>query len=230
MSRERHLELKVGSFVLLALMGLTFFIASVSDLSFMEKGYGMQTMFTFANGLRDAAPVRLAGVEAGRVKSMRVFVDDQDGKKTKIQVNIWIKQGILIPVDSKVTINQLGLLGEKYIEIAPGQSTEFLKANSVLLGIDPVPMEKITERVNRLAEKLEVTVDGINNGVLSEKNKESLAVTLADVREIMDNIKQGNGTVGKILSNETIYKNLEELTADLKNNPWKLLYRPKPQH
>jgi len=200
MSRESHLELKVGSFVLLALAGLSYFIFSVSNLSLFEKGHVLQAVFGFANGLKEAAPVRLAGVEAGLVKNMEVFADDNDNKKTKVRVTMWIKEGVEIPVDSKVTINQLGLLGEKYVEIMPGTSTEFFKAGTVVVGFDPVPMEKISERVYALTDKLEKTIDNIN---------------------------KGQGTVGKFLTDESIYRNLDELTADLKANPWKLLYRPK---
>ena len=200
MSRESHLELKVGSFVLLALAGLSYFIFSVSNLSLFEKGRPLQAVFGFANGLKEAAPVRLAGVEAGLVKNMEVFTDANDDQRTKVRVTMWIKEGVEIPVDSKVTINQLGLLGEKYVEIMPGTSTEFFKAGTVVVGFDPVPMEKISERVYALTEKLERTIDNIN---------------------------KGQGTVGKFLTDESIYRNLDELTADLKANPWKLLYRPK---
>lgn len=200
MSRESHLELKVGSFVLLALAGLSYFIFSVSNLSLFEKGRALQAVFGFANGLKEAAPVRLAGVEAGLVKNMEVFTDANDNQRTKVRVTMWIKEGVEIPVDSKVTINQLGLLGEKYVEIMPGTSAEFFKAGTVVVGFDPVPMEKISERVYALTEKLEKTIDNIN---------------------------KGQGTVGKFLTDESIYRNLDELTADLKANPWKLLYRPK---
>ena len=77
MSRDNGLELKVGSFVLMAALALTFFIISISDLSIFEKGRHIQVVFGFASGLREAAPVRLAGVEVGLVKKLQVFVDEQ---------------------------------------------------------------------------------------------------------------------------------------------------------
>src|SRR5580692_9103118 len=105
MARENGLELKVGSFVLMAAIALTFFIISVSDLSIFEKGRHLQVVFGFASGLREAAPVRLAGVEVGLVKKLQVFVDEADNRKTKVRVNVWIKDDIAIPADSKITIN-----------------------------------------------------------------------------------------------------------------------------
>ena len=229
MSRDNGLEMKVGLFVMMAVLALSFFIMSVSDLSVFEKGHHIQVVFGFASGLRESAPVRLAGVEVGLVKKMKVFADKDDQGKTKVKVYAWIKEDIEIPADSKVTINQLGILGEKYLEIIPGKSADMLKEKSVVVGHDPVPIERITERVDTLMAKLEVTVDGINNGVLTDKNKKSLEDTLGGLAAVGTDLKEGRGTLGKLLTDESIYNNLDDLTADLKSNPWKLLYRPKPK-
>ena len=227
MSRENGLELKVGAFVLMALLALSFFIISVSDLSFFEKGSHVQVIFGFASGLREAAPVRLAGVEVGLVKKLQVYTDEADGGKTKVRVNIWIKDGVAIPVDSNITINQLGLLGEKYLEIIPGTSKELVKGDGVLIGHDPVPIDQIAQRVSSLTTKIEAVVDNVNSGILTAKNERSLEDTLAAFSAVGTDLKEGRGTVGRLLTDEAIYNNLEELTADLKANPWKLLYRPK---
>ena len=227
MSRDNGLELKVGLFVMIAILCLSFFVISVSDLSIFEKGRHIQVVFGFASGLREAAPVRLAGVEVGLVKKLQVFVDRNDGGKTKVRVNVWIKDDIDIPADSKITINQLGILGEKYLEIIPGNSTDSIKDDSVVVGHDPVPIEKIAEQVDTLMIKLETTVDSVNNGILTDKNKKSLEDALEGFGALGTDLKEGRGTLGKLLTDESIYNNLDDLTSDLKGNPWKLLYRPK---
>ncbi len=227
MARDNGLELKVGSFVLMAVLALTFFIISISDLSVFEKGRHIQVVFGFASGLREAAPVRLAGVEVGLVKKLQVFVDGNDGGKTRVRVTAWIKGDTAIPVDSNVTINQLGILGEKYLEIIPGSSTDVIKDNGLITGHDPVAIEKITEKMDSLMTKLELTVDNINNDILTDKNKKSLEDALEGFGSLGTDLKEGRGTLGKLLTDESIYHNLDDLTSDLKGNPWKLLYRPK---
>jgi phospholipid/cholesterol/gamma-HCH transport system substrate-binding protein len=227
MSRENGLELKVGAFVLMAALVLIFFIISVSDLSFFEKGRHAQVIFGFASGLREASPVRLAGVEVGLVRKIQVYVDQADAGKTRVRVSIWIKDGVGVPQDSNITINQLGLLGEKYLEIIPGTSTQLVKDDSVMIGHDPVPIEQITQRVNALTTKIETVVDNVNSGILTDKNKKSIEDALSAFSALGTDLKEGRGTVGRLLTDESIYNNLEELTADLKANPWKLLYRPK---
>ena len=225
MPKETNLELKVGAFVLIAIGCLTLAVLSISNFSFFEKGHGAQVIFGYANGLKKAAPVRLAGVEAGVVKSIDISTA---GGATKVKVELWIHEGVGIPSDSRVTINQLGLLGEKYIEVTPGQSQQMLQDNGLLNGVDPVPVEKITQRIDSMTAKLEQAMDGINKAILSEQNTQSFSDILSGVSNIVKEIQQGKGTLGMFLYDPRIYKNLEELSSDLKDNPWKLLYRPKP--
>ena len=166
---------------------------------FFEKGRHIQVIFGFASGLREAAPVRLAGVEVGLVKKLQVYMDKNDGGKTKVRVNVWIKDDIAIPVDSNITINQLGILGEKYLEIIPGTSKDLIKDDGVVIGHDPVPIEKITERVDTLMTKIETTVDNVNNGILTDKNKKSLEDALEGFSALGTDLKEGRGTLGKLL-------------------------------
>ena len=51
--------------------------------------------------------------------------------------------------------------------------------------------------------------------------------TLSGFGVVGMDLKEGRGTLGKLLTDESIYNNLDDLTSDLKSNPWKLLYRPK---
>jgi phospholipid/cholesterol/gamma-HCH transport system substrate-binding protein len=132
-----------------------------------------------------------------------------------------------VPKDSTYMINQLGLLGEKYLEILPGTSTEVLTEGSMLTGENPTSMETIMKMVSGIALKLDSTLTGINDGILNEANKKAIAEALANVAAITATVNNGEGTLGMFLKNKNVYQNLDEMTADLKANPWKLFYRPK---
>ena len=225
MPKETNLELKVGAFVLIAIGCLMVAILSISNFSFFEKGQDLNVIFGFANGLKKSAPVRLAGVEAGRVKNIDILTE---GSSMKVKVELFIEDGIRIPVDSGISINQLGLLGEKYVEVTPGKSQQMIEGGGRIIGVDPVPIDRITQRVDNMTEQLEKTMQGINNGLLTEQNTRSVSEILTGIRNIVAEVQQGKGTLGMFLYNPNIYKNLDELSSDLKSNPWKLLYRPKP--
>lgn len=234
MPKESNLEFKVGLFLLVAMAGLIVFIFSVSDSSVLEKGKSLRVVFGFANGLKKSAPVRIAGVDEGLVKDIRLFFDRTD-RKTKVEVDLWIKRDTRIPMDSVVTVNQLGLMGEKYLEIFPGTDTQrFFEEGQTIIGKDPIAQEAISGRVMEVSDKLETAIAGVSRLISDQKNVDSIGTTLEHLSsmtghldDIIYGMKEGKGTMGKLLYDERLYDNLQGLTADLKANPWKLLYRPK---
>jgi phospholipid/cholesterol/gamma-HCH transport system substrate-binding protein len=226
MARESGLELKVGLFVITAIACLVVFIFSISDFSVFKKGWTCNASFHFANGLKKNAPVRVAGVDAGHVRSIMVAYD-VISHEPNVLIEVWLDGGMRLPDDSRFLINQLGILGEKYLEIMPGASSVLIAPGAVIVGEDPVAMDAITKTIAMAGTKLNTTLDSINNGILSDANKQSLAVTLANIAAISEGIKMGEGTIGKFLTDKSVYENLDELSADLKANPWKLFYRPK---
>lgn len=234
MPKESNLEFKVGLFMLIAMVALGMFIFSVSDSAVLEKGKSIRVIFGFANGLKRNAPVRIAGVDEGIVRDVKLFFDRTESK-TKVEVDLWVREDIMIPSDSDITVNQLGMMGEKYIEIFPGEDTQsFFESKEIVIGRDPIPQERISARVMEVSNKLESAVGGIDRLISDEKNIESIGITLENLSsltgsldDIVLDMKDGKGTVGKLLYDELLYDDLEGLAADLKANPWKLLYRPK---
>ncbi len=258
MPRESNLEMKVGVFVMMATLCLVAFVFSISDFSIFKKGDSYRVMFNYAGGLKKGAPVRLAGVDAGYVRDIKVLYQatglGKTGAVNVVAVDIWVESGEHIPEGSKFSISQLGLLGEKYLEVIPGVSSQDMLPGTVVQGEDPTSMEAVMKMMNSIGAKLDATLVSVNEGILTQQNKLALAATLANmesitqgvkmgvlseankvalsavlsnVAAITDGMKKGDGTVGKFLTDPVVFKNLDEMTADLKANPWKLLYRPK---
>ena len=236
MPREKNLELKVGSVVILGFICLTFFILSVSDFSLLEEKKTMRIIFSFASGLKKSAPVRIAGVDSGGVKEVKLFLEEK-GMKTKAEVVIWVRKEFDVPIDSRVLINQLGLFGEKYVEILPGiNQKQFYQDGDVIIGVDPILQEEISGKIIDLTVRLNESIKGVNALINDESNQESVRMTLKhlnslseNLEHITDRIESGEGTIGKLFYDEKLYDDLQALSSDLKANPWKLLYRPKGQ-
>jgi len=196
----KSFELKVGVFILIGIAILFLIIFSIGDINLSKTGYKIKILFGFASGIGPSAPIRLAGVGVGQVEGIRLIHDDKTNS-TKAEVIAWIDDKAKVEKDALVTINTLGLLGEKYIEIYPGTSgSPVLARGETIIGKDPVPMEKVTENLANLSSSINV---------------------------IVDKLKNGEGTVGKLLMDDSIYNNLEEFTADIKRHPWKLLNKPR---
>jgi len=192
-------ELKVGIFVFAGLVILMVFILSIGGFKTWSSGYKVKFIFSFINGVKIGAPVRFAGVDVGQVKKIN-FIMAPDGA-TKVEVIVWVKDVVDIPIDSSVWVNTLGLLGEKYIEILPGKDIKhLLLADQALPGNDPVPMhylEKVTKHI----------MDQVDDSINKIRNKE--------------------GSLGKLIYEDTIYNELEALVIDVRQHPWKLFWKTK---
>lgn len=196
---KSKLEMKVGIFVFFGLVVLVVFILSIGGFKSWSSGKYFRFNFNFINGVKIGAPVRFAGVDVGQVKKIN-FIFLPEGK-TKVEITGWVEDRAKIPVDSTVWVNTLGLLGEKYIEIMPGKDTvNFLSAGQALDGVDPIAMHEV-ERV--------------------------LIKTASDIDETMAKIKSGEGTIGKLIFDETVYNELEALIKDVRKHPWKLFWKTK---
>lgn len=233
MPKERNLEFRVGVFVIVAFLCLMTFVFSIGDSSIFEKGKIYRIVFEYANGLKKSAAVRIAGVESGRVHAITVYYD-QVRRRTMVEVLVWIKNGVSVPRDSRILINQLGLLGEKYVEIIPGREQDkFYSIQDTIVGHEPVLQEDITQKILDVTTQVEKGIAGLNKIINDEENQHSIKNSLAKLSSVTEKfdrltgqIDSGHGTVGKLFFDEGLYDDLKALTADLKNNPWKLLYRP----
>ena len=234
MAIERNLELKVGIFVLVAIVILVGFVFFIGDFSFFKPGWHLKIIFGFANGVKLAAPVRFAGVDAGKVQNIDVFYNPKTNK-TNVEVLVWLDGNVKVPIDSEAKVETLGILGEKYIEIMSGSDyTEFFKEGDTMVGIDPVSMQEVTRLGKEIALKLEESIENVNEVVEDEATKKNFKETIenlkyltASAKTIMETMESGQGTIGRLIYDEKIADDLESFVEDLKNHPWKLLHKTK---
>ncbi len=227
MESVRAFEMKVGIFILIGIAILFLIVFSIGDITVSKAGYMIKVRFEFASGIGPSAPVRLAGVGVGQVKGIKVLYDEKD-KKTKAELMAWINDGARIENDAKITINTLGLLGEKYLEIIPGTpGAPLLKAGDTVTGKDPIPMEKITENLAKMSDSVTEIVEKLKRGEGTIGKLLTDEKLYNDLIAFSDKMGKGEGTLPKLLTDDKVYKNLEAFTEDIKKHPWKLLNKPK---
>lgn len=211
--KSKYLELKVGIFVFIGLVILTWFVLLIGDFKLVRLGYNIRVTFGFANGIKIGAPVRVAGVDKGEIKEIKLTHDALG--KSKVILKAWVDGDTVIPVDSRAWVNTLGLLGEKYLELIPGKDYKnVLVENSMLVGEDPTSIQEVTDLAKDIALQAKDTL-----GKMQE--------ALTSLDSVLKDMHEGRGTVGKLFTDTKLYTDIEEMFADLKKHPWKLLYRPK---
>ena len=115
MFRDEKLELKVGLFIGIGIFLMFLIVFTIGDFYLLEKGFHINVLFDFVNGITDDAPVRLAGVHIGEVKGVNIYYDEAL-KKTRVNLDVFIKDNVKVKRDAVARINTLGLLGEQYLE------------------------------------------------------------------------------------------------------------------
>ena len=121
MKGKLNLELVVGLFLLAGILCLGYLSVRLGKVDVWGKpGYRVFAVFSDVGGLRDGAPVEVAGVEVGQVEGIRL--EDYEAR-----VVLRVKPGLVLREDTIVSVKTRGLIGEKFIQISPGAADEVIR-------------------------------------------------------------------------------------------------------
>ena len=202
-------EFKVGIFVILCILGLLYLTYKSGKFNFSREGYTVSVIFDKVMGLDTKAPVRLNGVEVGKVQDIKMLYDKG---KTQVLLTLWLRKEARIREGAKICIKTLGLMGEKYVDIESFEGEKFIKPGDTLYGYTPPDLDKLMEEADKIAKNV--------NSLLQEAKKltENLNGTVQENRVALHNI---------VKNLESTSKTFEEFSEDIKRHPWKLLFRTK---
>jgi phospholipid/cholesterol/gamma-HCH transport system substrate-binding protein len=121
MARHNAAELASGAVVLAVAGGFLVFAVANTGKSFGDGGYALHASFDHVDGLALGADVRVAGVKVGSVEGIRL-----DPKNFLADVTFSVADGVKLSTDSSATVATDGLLGGKYLDVAPGGEEKML--------------------------------------------------------------------------------------------------------
>lgn len=184
-------ELRVGLFVLAAMILLAVTVLYVTGADILSAKYRLRTYLAEVEGLKTGAPVRLDGVQIGNVDAIRMNPKPAD-RTQNIEVVLRIDNDFQneIRSDSRASLITEGLLGNRYVTIERGFAGAPLTQDSVLLGKQEASPKLIVERGAELVQNL---------NALS-----------ATARDVVEAVQKGRGTLGKLLTDETAYNRLND--------------------
>jgi phospholipid/cholesterol/gamma-HCH transport system substrate-binding protein len=136
--KKIDLELSVGAFVLVGLACLAFLSIKVARAEiFGGEGYEIYAIFSDTGGLKEGASAVIAGVKVGRVKS--IVMDDY-----KAKITLSFPNDVKIQEDAIASIKTRGLIGEKFLSIAPGASEDMIKPGGrIRETMPPIDIEEL---------------------------------------------------------------------------------------
>ena len=214
-------ELRVGFFIFLAIViFMAVIFALSSEVNYFTGSYTLKTTFANTQGLADNAQIRLSGVKVGRVNGI-IFPDDINNKYVEVLLKINKNVQNRIREDSTASIQTIGLLGDKYIEITIGsQDKPISKDGAAIKAVEPTDFSRLVERSENVfgnLARLSNTLDEILVDLRKSGSVKNIASTLNNVNDIVSQIKKGEGLLHAILYDPDGKKIVSDLKEASKN-------------
>ncbi len=224
-------EFRVGAVI--AITALVFVIAvfAIGDQEGVwKRRYELKVKYQDIYGLQAGAPVRLAGLRVGTVRSIE-FSKAEPGN---IIVTLRIDKGVksLIRSDSKALIGTLGLLGDKTVEISVGtpdqkelESEDYVQA-AKSASIEAIIAEggEAVENIKLAAKYTKETIEKINNGTGSLGlfvNDPNVYFNLDKLLVLTENLtrqlEEGKGSFARFITDSSFYVEMRNLMTNTNN-------------
>jgi phospholipid/cholesterol/gamma-HCH transport system substrate-binding protein len=141
MSHSR-IELAAGAFVLAGLAALVWVVERVATEDLPRgRTYEVTAQFSNVGGLKAGSPVLIAGVNAGRVESIAL-----DGHFAAV-VRLRVGQSLSLSPDTIASIRTSGLIGEKFVALAPGGEEGVIKPGGMIADTESaIDLESLISR------------------------------------------------------------------------------------
>jgi phospholipid/cholesterol/gamma-HCH transport system substrate-binding protein len=139
----RRTAVRLALFTVLCL-AMTFWLAvTIGNLHPFQKTYPVSATFDDVTGLLPGDNVKIAGVVVGRVSSVKLV-------QGLAVVRFVVNNGVKLPADSEAAIRWRNLLGQRYLYLYPGSSTQHLRAGASIPEARTHSVVDIGELFNRL--------------------------------------------------------------------------------
>lgn len=195
-TKTQKYKVRLGLFVA---GGLTLFILAIfiigKQKNLFDPVFNLTTTFYNVSGLQVGNNVRFSGINVGTIDNITIIND------STVRVDMLVRRDVkkFIKSDCVVAIGSEGLIGDRLAIITQG-STEapLARDGQQLASVEPVETDAIMASLQITAGYAEI---------ISQQ-----------LAEIVFNINSGNGTLGRLIQDSTIARNLDETMLNLKNS------------
>lgn len=205
---KNTIETKLGLFFALAMIAAFILFEMVGGSSLFQRGYHLNGAFNNVQELKEGDPVKMAGVEVGRVEKIGF---DND----KVKVTMKIKDGIAIKTDSKATVKFAGLMGQNFVSINLGSAPTKFEDNGTIQTAEQADLSAIMAKLDNVATGIENVTktfsgDSLQNvlGPMTDflkQNNPKIGIILGNMQNISTQMAEGKGTVGKLLMDDSLF-------------------------
>lgn len=191
-------ELRVGLIVVLAITILVIGIILVKGIKFNQTKYSYSVIFPNVGTLKVGDPVSVSGVEKGKVKRIDLYRGD-------VLVTLNLESDVVLKNDAKFTVKNIGLMGERFVDVRTGYSDTLLDLSQPIRGLYDTGVSEVMGKMGEMIDQLSRLVANLEQVLGTKGSQESLM-------EVIKNLK----TVSRGL-NALLDRNKEKFNQTMEN-------------
>jgi phospholipid/cholesterol/gamma-HCH transport system substrate-binding protein len=200
--------LKVGILTLAALASVVVMSLKITQ---NQSGFGKhiqyQTILEDASGILEKTPIKVAGINAGRIKSIEL-----DGNKALLTFEI--QEKIKITPAARMKIKTVGLLGDKYIDMDIGtQEGERLAQNSMIPTDGGEGLDSLAKDASAVLKDVKEITASIKNALKDDQGKNMVKQIVENVREVTESLRRITDTNEEKING--IINDIESISSQL---------------
>ena len=224
--------MKVGIVVLVGIVIFVFIISIIgTEQNIFSSTYRLRVFLPNIQGLVNGAMVTLGGLKVGYVRNLQ-FTTKDGVNGVEIAMDVLSKYHSSITTSTKGQIKTIGLLGDKYIDLAIGaQGEQALAENSFIPMVEGFDLEmagpqfksalndftEVMSSARRIATSVEKG-DGSVGKLLKHSNvANEMERFLHSLNGVMTAIEKKQGTLGKFVYDEPLSRNISDVSSNLKS-------------
>ncbi len=209
---RRRVEIAVGTLMLLGAASLLLSVVFIGERrGIFDRRVRLRTQFTSVEGLKPGAHVHLAGIQVGSVET--VFLSPEGNVQVWMEVRASVAHRIR--VDSRARIKTAGLVGDRYIDLTVGSAeSPSVGPGDMIVGVDPVDVNQVLANAGPVFRDLAVAIENVRlvtTRMLDENS--NVSKTLENLRVVTGNLREGRGSVGRLLVEDEVYEDLRATLA-----------------
>jgi len=194
--QKRWATFRVGLLAAGALVVFAFLVfALTSSRGLFKSRTELYTFLDDSAAVAIGAPVRLNGIDVGRISAVNLSGLNEPNRIVKITMDVDDEYLSSIPIDSQAGIAAENVLGTKYINIKKGRSPMTVQKGAELKSLD-------TREFNDVVQQGYAALAGIDS-------------ILKKVDSIIDEIQGGKGTIGQLLVDDRLYKRALDIANEV---------------
>ncbi|HEX8269858.1 MAG TPA: MlaD family protein [Flavobacterium sp.] len=189
-------KVRLGLFIL---VGIVLFMLAIfvigKQKNLFDPVFKLSTHFNNVSGLQVGNTVRFSGINVGTVDNIRIVND------TTVQVDMLIEKDVqrFIKTNSQAIIGSEGIIGDRVIVISNGDvGAAPVKDGQAITSNEPIETDAIMA-------SLQITAD-------------NAALATDEITEILYKINNGEGTLGRLINDESIANNIDQTIANLESS------------